>query len=323
MSAPAGPPIRPRRRLPNAPSRLGERGRADPVAPLVAAFEQAVTEIRARLESGAGRSDAFLLAQADAIVRTLDGLDAEVAEWARRTIAAQYVAAGQVAQGELVLAFRRAGLPAASGRFTGLDRRAARALIERTSRNLSAVRRALVVGLSLGEPGSGRTVRSIRAALEADNQVAQVAGRGLVVRTPAGMMWDPTAYSRMVARTAVADATRVSHRQRYLQNGADVVRVTDTGTRHEVCRVWEGERLSLTGRTPGLPTTGDARAAGLFHPNCTHRYVVDVGWLAENGRATPVTAVPETPFATLGQAPQRPVLRPSTRRRIEAAVSRN
>lgn len=34
----------------------------------------------------------------------------------------------------------------------------------------------------------------------------------------------------------------------------------------------DGKVLSLTGETPGYPTMDEAKAAGLFHPNCRHLY---------------------------------------------------
>lgn len=319
MSAPAGP-VGLRERLLNDPRKLGTQGRGDPIPALVRAFEVAVAEILGRLGQGSDAADAFLLAQAEQIADALDRLDTRAGAWAREVLTEQYRVGAAVAQRELAVAFRRAGLPVLSGRFTGLDRRAARALIERTSANLGAVRQALVQGLALGDPNGRRTIEAIRSALASENRLVDL-GRGrLAVRTPAGRMWDPTAYSRMVSRTAVADATRVSQRQRYLQNGTDVVRVVDTGSNHDVCQRWEGERLSLTGRTPGLPTVADARAAGLFHPNCTHRYVVDTSWLLQNGLVEPVRAPAEPPFSTLGERPQ--ATRTTERTRLELFAAR-
>ena len=35
---------------------------------------------------------------------------------------------------------------------------------------------------------------------------------------------------------------------------------------------WQGKVLSITGKTKGYPTLEEAKAAGLFHPNCRHAY---------------------------------------------------
>jgi len=40
----------------------------------------------------------------------------------------------------------------------------------------------------------------------------------------------------------------------------------------ELCQPWQGKILSFTGKTEGYPTLEEARAAGLFHPNCRHAY---------------------------------------------------
>ncbi len=36
------------------------------------------------------------------------------------------------------------------------------------------------------------------------------------------------------------------------------------------CKAWVGRIVSITGKTPEYPTLADAKAAGLFHPRCTH-----------------------------------------------------
>src|SRR5690606_31642181 len=52
--------------------------------------------------------------------------------------------------------------------------------------------------------------------------------------------------------------------------GYDLVYVNDSPEECPICRLWEGKVLSITGRTPGYPTVDQARADGLWHPNCTH-----------------------------------------------------
>lgn len=59
---------------------------------------------------------------------------------------------------------------------------------------------------------------------------------------------------------------------RLLEQGHDLVKVSTHSGACELCQPWQGEVLSLTGKTPGYPTIQEARAAGLFHPNCLHAY---------------------------------------------------
>jgi len=59
---------------------------------------------------------------------------------------------------------------------------------------------------------------------------------------------------------------------RLMEQDHDLVKVSSHLGACEKCQPWEGEVLSLTGKTPGYPTLEEARDAGLFHPNCRHAY---------------------------------------------------
>ena len=97
------------------------------------------------------------------------------------------------------------------------------------------------------------------------NGVTMIVDRG-------GRKWNMEAYARMVARTSRADVFNNAVANRALENGFDLVQVTAHQSKHEACRIWENKVLSLTGVTKGYPTLDDAKAAGLFHPNCMHTY---------------------------------------------------
>lgn len=97
----------------------------------------------------------------------------------------------------------------------------------------------------------------------------------------AGRSWSFDRYAEMLARTKAVESRNTGLANRMLQNGYDLVQVTDTGSSHPACADWEGEILSLTGNTPGYPTVSDAEADGLFHPNCQHAINVIQPDLAE------------------------------------------
>jgi hypothetical protein len=278
---------------------IGTTGRPelDPVAPLLQAYRRVLNDITRRLRAGELLPDSYLARQVGPILRALKSLDADSARWAEKMVRETYPKGLVQASAEL----RAIGVidPAVTGSFGDFDRRAAQALISRTSVNLAAIRETLVEGLLGGErPNTATAVRNMRAALEADNALVEVAGRGLKVATPSGRKWDPEKYARMLGRTATSDARRVAQRARYLQNGVDVVVVSSTGSNHDVCIAWEGRQLSLTGATKGIPTVADARAAGLWHPNCTHRYYADGSAEQPGGDLTR----PDDPnYSTLGQ----------------------
>lgn len=97
----------------------------------------------------------------------------------------------------------------------------------------------------------------------------------------AGHSWSLDRYTEMLIRTKAVEARNRGTANRMLQNGYDLVQVTNHGSDHEECAYWEGKILSLTGRTKGYPTIADAERGGLFHPNCKHSYNVLIPELAE------------------------------------------
>lgn len=86
----------------------------------------------------------------------------------------------------------------------------------------------------------------------------------------AGKKWSLDTYSEMLYRTKVAEARNMGLANRMLENGYDLVQVSNHFSLHRECAVWEDQILSLTGDTPGYPTLQEAQDAGLFHPNCEH-----------------------------------------------------
>lgn len=102
----------------------------------------------------------------------------------------------------------------------------------------------------------------------------------------AGRRWHLDAYARMAGRTIAAQAAVEGQLDGLVARGRDLVVVSDGFRECPTCRPWEGALLSITGRTPAgtivdghrvRGTVADARAAGVWHPNCRHRadpYVV-------------------------------------------------
>lgn len=283
--------------------------RATPEAVLLAEYRRLANRVEALLREARqeGRSPTFLEGQLRAIQREVVRIERRTAQWVEEELADAYrISAGAAQQ---TLEGGRMIQPA----FTGVDRRAVRALQERVSDNLGLVRQRLSDALVLGDPRRG--ARQVAEAVARQpgltrrgEEVARAEPSGLRVRTPSGSFWRIDAYARMLTRTAVADARRVAFRSRYLQNGVDVVVVVANGTTHDVCLRWEGERLSLTGSTRGLPTVADARRAGLFHPQCRHRYVVDTS-APQPGvpLVAPDVPEPEAPLPTLGFTARGPL----------------
>lgn len=85
-----------------------------------------------------------------------------------------------------------------------------------------------------------------------------------------GNTWTLDRYSEMLFRTKTVEARNRGLANRMLENGYDLVQVSDHNSDHEACAVWEGQILSLSGATEGYPTVAEAEGEGLFHPNCRH-----------------------------------------------------
>lgn len=88
----------------------------------------------------------------------------------------------------------------------------------------------------------------------------------------AGRGWRPETYAEMCLRTSFTRASIQGKIDRFQERGQDLVVVSDSPEECPVCRVWERKILSVKASfsPPAVATVGDARAAGLFHPRCTH-----------------------------------------------------
>ncbi len=106
-----------------------------------------------------------------------------------------------------------------------------------------------------------------------------------------GRAWENGRYVQMLARTT---ATRVyvdSYLDRLAEEGYNYFKISQLGAEPDcgVCRVWNGVICSIVGGG-NYPTIEDARAAGVFHPNCqcTVEYVdelIDKDELERQGKA--------------------------------------
>ncbi len=84
--------------------------------------------------------------------------------------------------------------------------------------------------------------------------------------------WNMRTYAEMVARTSTMECHLEGTKNRLLEHGHDLVKVSTHRGACDKCIPWQEKVLSLTGKTPGYPTLQEARDAGLFHPRCRHAY---------------------------------------------------
>lgn len=229
-----------------------------------------------------------------------------------RQLVADLEAAGdQAARDAIMAAYNRGAAAAgvdlagvngyAAGAFGGVDTAATSALITAAQGQIKA---------------SGLLIQSQQSAIYRD-VVQHVAGRmltdGLTRRKAsweamqtwadrgvtgfqdaAGRNWSMSAYAEMVARTSASQAIIQGHQDRLVDAGHDLVMISDAPEECELCRPWEGQVLSMTGATRAgtytdedggrytvAGTVSQARAAGLFHPNCRHRTVLFLPGITE------------------------------------------
>ena len=90
----------------------------------------------------------------------------------------------------------------------------------------------------------------------------------------AGRTWDMGSYTEMAIRTATAHAALEGRIQTQQSLGNDLMQVSRIGTTCPICARWQGVVLSISGNTGGYYTVDQARAAGLFHPNCRHTMIM-------------------------------------------------
>jgi hypothetical protein len=88
-----------------------------------------------------------------------------------------------------------------------------------------------------------------------------------------GKNYDLSKYTEMVIKTETSNAHTQGVKTRMLENGLDVVEVTEHGSTCDICGPYEGNKYSLTGSTPGLPIL-DVEPP--FHPNCEHLITASV-----------------------------------------------
>lgn len=128
-----------------------------------------------------------------------------------------------------------------------------------------ALRQKIVAGVIKGDAAK-EVAKAVKDEIERQDIVSLI--------DKAGKGWKLDVYANMLTRQTMANASRDAVRNNAQEYGFDVVQVSRHGSPHQECAVWEGEFLSLTGETEGLPTLEEAEGAGLFHVGCRHGYSV-------------------------------------------------
>lgn len=93
----------------------------------------------------------------------------------------------------------------------------------------------------------------------------------------AGKEWNMTTYADMVSQTGIAEANNTGTFNRLIENGYDLVEISEHGTDCNICREYEGNVYSVSGTDPKYPQLPEYPP---FHCRCVHvmsAYVTLVG----------------------------------------------
>lgn len=223
---------------------------------------------------------AILLAR---INNDLRNLQVDTDRWLERELPKQYYAGARLAQDQL-RELRKAtnvDLLKMTSITTQYNKRAVAAMVSdastsfaqsiqgvaRAVKNLTGIATQQEIKASIAQGVvSGSTRKEIVATVK-----AQIRETGLdAIKDKGGRTWTLDRYSDMLVRTKMVEARNTGMANQMLANGNDLVQVSRNGSKHKECAQYEGKVLTITGDTPGYTTLDDAKAGGLFHPNCKH-----------------------------------------------------
>jgi len=124
-------------------------------------------------------------------------------------------------------------------------------------------RQATVEGMTANE--TQRALRDRWDELAGDDNAYRFVDRS-------GRRWEGARYLQMLVRTNAQRVANDSMIDTCAENGITLAQISDDGDEDcPVCAAWEGRIIAIVGRDTRFPTYEEARAAGMFHPNCVHK----------------------------------------------------
>lgn len=189
-----------------------------------------------------------------------------------------------VAQADSELGAMSAGLPpppGVSAAYSGLNNDLSRVEQGISAQAMSVYHRVITEVTQAVEAG---TATRLKAAERALARFADAGVTGFVDRS--GRKWELTTYVEMAVRTHAANVMIKAHLDRLTAAGVGLVMVSEAPYECDLCKKWEGRILAIQGpagqhtvkvkqggrshKVDVYGSLGEARAAGLFHPNCRH-----------------------------------------------------
>lgn len=139
-----------------------------------------------------------------------------------------------------------------------------------------------IIGQVVAVQATG-TITTKQALQQALNDFADRGISGFTDR--AGRKWGMAEYSEMAVRTGMMNTAVQGYVMDAQQHGEYLVIVSDHADECPLCAQWERKVLAISPEGLSHPdcqgTLDQARAAGLFHPNCLHSVTVYVPGLTD------------------------------------------
>ncbi|MBE0430103.1 MAG: phage capsid protein, partial [Thermoleophilia bacterium] len=161
--------------------------------------------------------------------------------------------------------------------FTGYNRGAVNALARETIGLVTATHTQILrSSVDMYRATISQTMAQVLTGTQTRREAAQAAmdrfaGRGIIgFIDRSGRNWRLESYVEMATRTGAGHAMIEGRLKSYQEDGRDLVIVSDAPEECPVCEPWEGQILSISGKSDEYPSVSEAEAAGLFHPNCRH-----------------------------------------------------
>lgn len=239
-------------------------------------YSEAEVEILAEINKGLlkGNDTRYLQTMHQNVLSILNDLLAGSRTWCDEAIPWVYMEAAKAADNQLV----SMGANTIGG-FGAIHQQAAQVLAEAAYNRFDDV--AQTIGRRVDDIYRTLALENIKGSVvgyKSWQQVArnfreQLAEQGITAfKDIKGRNWNMRTYAEMVARTTTMEAHLEGTANRLLEHGYDLVKVSTHSGTCEKCAPWQGEILSLTGKTKDYPTLQEAKDAGLFHPRCRHAY---------------------------------------------------
>jgi hypothetical protein len=121
----------------------------------------------------------------------------------------------------------------------------------------------------VGAAGLARDGQSRRQVVQ--RELDRLADRGITAfHDSQGRAWSAPGYVRQAVSHTAGLAVMDAWFEANVLEGKFLVIVPETPTTCPLCAPWLGKVLSILGNDPDRPSVAEARASGLWHPNCQH-----------------------------------------------------